>query len=422
MNKNTVKDIGWHSVKAALCALQLLILDFAARSSVGSLWEFLLRERLIYEEDLTVAALFSLIRPLTTFLMFLLLWRYYDSIDDRSFNRFRKDPATRRVFRDPGHLSELTVTVLGATPILTLALLPTAAYLPISPALRAVAAALLAFCVVAGCCALRMKLLADKWDRQKDMYVPENTGTVKHVLKRIFYAVIYLVALFLAIHLGYSLLIPVWGSLIISLGQIMFWPVVFGAAALLLWFLFFDGVRGLISRRKFMRRLEKLRDRGELSFEVHGHPYLSVLSERIFFGLTIVDVPHPDGKKRTETTYKVAIANCKHRRGVVVLCEGNIYRFMYAFNFRTIASHNWGGLSVASARIIAMPVGAVYTNHRFDFPEGEGERILLIDPTPRILCMPGHREGEMIALDNDSKIFGYTVYGKNSFVNILERT
>ena len=67
-----------------------------------TLWEFLLRERLIYEDDLTVAALFSLIRPLTTFLMFLLLWRYYDSIDDRSFNRFRKDPATRRVFRDPG--------------------------------------------------------------------------------------------------------------------------------------------------------------------------------------------------------------------------------------------------------------------------------------------------------------------------------
>jgi hypothetical protein len=36
--------------------------------------------------------------------------------------------------------------------------------------------------------------------------------------------------------------------------------------------------------------------------------------------------------------------------------------------------------------------------------------------------MYGLREGELITLDNDSEVFGYTVYGKNSFVNILERT
>lgn len=422
MYKNIFKDIGWHSAKAVLCALQLKWLDLMTQSSTGYLWNFLLREALIDEESKPILLLFSLIRPLVTVVMFLLLWRYYDSIDDRSFNRFRKDPSTRRVFRNPGWLAELGVTTAAVTYMLTLALLPTMSLIPLHPVLAVVAAILLSLIIAGGCTALRLKLLADRWDVQKDMSVPENTGNVKHVLKRIFYAAVYFVALALVINLGFSLLFPVWGSLIVALGQVMFWPVVFGVIALSLWFFFFDGIRGLISRRKFMRRLEKLRDRGELSFEVHGHPYLSVLSERVFFGLTIVDVPHHDGRKRKETTYKVAFANCKHRRGMVILCEGNVYRFMYSFNFRTIASHNWGGLSVASASIVTMPVGAVFTNHTFDFPEGEGERILLIDPTPRILCMPGPREGEMITLDNDSKIFGYTVYGKNSFVNVLERT
>ena len=422
MNKNIFKDIGWHSAKALLCILQLNILDLMTQSSTGYLWGFLLQEGLISEENKLVLVLFSLVRPLVSVIMFLLLWRYYDSIDDRSFNRFRKDPTTRRVFRNPGWLAELAVTVCGVTVVLTRAFLPTMLLIPRLPVLSVICAVAVALLLSLGCTALRLKLLAEKWEVQKDMYVPENTGTVKHVLKRVFYAVIYFVAMALVINLGFSVLFPVWGSLIVSLGQIMFWPVVFGALALALWFFFFDGVRGLISRRKFMRRLEKLRDRGELSFEVHGHPYLSVLSERIFFGLTIVDAPHPDGRKRTDTTYKVAIANCKHRRGVVVLCEGNVYRFMYAFNFRTISSHNWGGLSVASARIVALPVGAVFTNHSFEFPEGEGERILLMDPTPRILCMPGQRDGEMITLDNNSKVYGYTVYGKNSFVNVLERT
>ena len=107
---------------------------------------------------------------------------------------------------------------------------------------------------------------------------------------------------------------------------------------------------------------------------------------------------------------------------MVVLCDNNVYRFVYSIQFRTIAQQNWGGLSVASSRIVSMPVASFYTNHSFDFPEGEGKRILLVDPAPRVLCMHGFREGEMVALDNASEVFGYTVYGKRSFLNLLERT
>ena len=137
-------------------------------------------------------------------------------------------------------------------------------------------------------------------------------------------------------------------------------------------------------------------------------------------------MPHPDSRggrrKSKEITYKVAFANCRYRRGLVILCPNNTYRFVYSLQFRTIAQQNWGGLSVASSQIVSMPVASFHTNHSFDFPEGEGKRILIVDPAPRMLCMYGYREGELLTLDNDSEIFGYTVYGKNSFVNILERT
>ena len=171
-----------------------------------------------------------------------------------------------------------------------------------------------------------------------------------------------------------------------------------------------------------MNRLRELQERGELSMTVHGHPYLSVLSERISFGLTITDAPHPDSKQKQDTTYQVTFANCKRRRGTVVLCDRNIYQFLYTFQFNQITRFSHMGAASGGSNIISVPGASWFTSHTFDFPEGDGEKILLIDPTPHILAIRGFREGELMELDNASKVFGYTVYGKNSFVNMLERT
>ena len=181
-------------------------------------------------------------------------------------------------------------------------------------------------------------------------------------------------------------------------------------------------IRRLVDRRKFIKRLIRMRDKGELSFTIHGHPYLSVLFNRVFFGLTIVDTPHPDGKKRTDTTYTVGVISCRHRKGTVILCDHNVYRFMYALTIRGIGGFQTGTRLLAGAQFVTIPAGAWYTNHSFDFPEGDGEKILLIDPAPRVLAIHGQRANELIPQDNASQLYGYTVYGKNSFVNMLERT
>lgn len=425
--KTQTKDSLWHGGKALLCALQLFILDRITQFSVNYLLDFLLLERVVADDSVAVP-LFSLIRPVTTVILFIVLWRYYDSIDDRSFKRFcdtykdvTKPP---QLLRDPAYMTGMVTTVLCAAPVLTLSLIPPLRYVGLRSGECIAVGVAVAFLLMIVISLLRIKRLAEVWIIQKDLRTGnEKTRRVRHIVKRIFYAVIFFGSLCALVFLGFGTLIPVWGSFFLGIIRLLYKPILAIATILFVWLIVIRSIRRMLDRRKFLKRLNKMRERGELSYEIHGHPYLSVFSGRVAFGLTITDAPHPDGKRKKDTTYKVAVANCKYRRGMVILCANNIYRFVvFSLNFRTIAQQNWGGLSVASSQIVSMPVGAIHTNHTFDFPEGEGKRILLVDPAPRILCMPGRREGEVMTLDNGSEIFGYTVYGKNSFVNLLERT
>lgn len=412
MIRKAHRHILWHAGKAALCALQLWLLDATAKASVAVFLQFLLSEGIV----LTAHTLpLLLIRPAVTVALFFALWHYYDGIDDDSFNRFCDAPYT---LRDRGVLTEWLVTVLGATPILTVALYaPVACTALPAPAVWGIAAgaSLLFTAVAAG---LRLHALLARWNIQKDLRQKKEKT---RILRRVLYAVVYFVALFLLISLGFSMILPTWGSVMFTLARVLFFPIAGTLLTAWLGFRGFQLIRGLISRRKFLRRLARLRDKGELSFEIHGHPYLSLLSARFFFGLTVVDAPHPDGRRQTDTTYRVAVASCGYRRMTVILCDRNIYRFMYALQFHQIVRFGQMGAASAGARVLSVPGAAFFTNHSFEFPEGEGERILLIDPTPYTLAIYGTREGELLEQDNGSHVFGYTVYGKNAFVNLLER-
>ncbi len=425
LTKTPVKDILWHGGKALLCAAQLWIFHFVTMKSVGNLMSFLYTE-LVVREGEPAEVLLSLIHPVTLILLFFFLWRYYDNVDDRSFNRFCETYKDQT--KAPNLLKELpyavgfAVTVLSATPVISSALIPTLRHTGMRQGECAAVATAAALLLVAGLSILRLRRRSAVWIIQKDL----RTGNEKTRWgRRIFYAVIFFGAICALLFFGFSTLVPFWGSLILGIIRLLWKPILIIASALFLWLFVIRSARRIIDRRRFLKKLDTMKERGELSYEVHGSPYLSVLSERVFFGLTIIDKPHPDSRgsrRNRETTYKIAFANCRYRRGLVILCPNNVYRFVYSLQFRTIAQQNWGGLSVASSQIVSMPVASFHTNHSFDFPEGEGKRILLMDPAPRMLCMYGHREGELLTLDNDSEIFGYTVYGKNSFVNILERT
>ncbi len=425
LTQTKLKDMAWHAGKALLCAFQLLILCTITEKSVGYLLDFLFMELIIREGSVAVPLL-SLIVPVTVLILFIVVWRYYDNIDDRSFNRFcdtyKDEKKAPNLLREPPYVAGLVMTALCATPVLTASLIPCLGYTGLRGGECIAVGVAISLPAVTGLSILRIKRRAGIWVIQKDL----RTGNEKtRVVRRILYAAVFFGSLCLLVFVGFGTLIPVWGSFFLGIIRLLWKPILIIGSVLFLWLFVIRSIRHIIDRRKFMKKLEQMRERGELSFEVHGSPYLSVLSERVVFGLTITDVPHPESRgnrRKGDVTYKVAFANCRYRRGMVILCENNIYRFVYSLNFRTLAQHNWGGLSVTSTQIVSMPVASFHTNHSYDFPEGEGKRILLMDPAPRMLCMYGYREGELMTLDNASEVFGYTVYGKNSFLNVLERT
>ena len=409
------KDLLWHSGKALLCAVQLWILNGAAHSACAALVHYLLQEIIIRDKH---APWVSLLHPIVTVILFVVLWRYYDSIDDYSFNRFCDAPETPKLVDEPAYQMGLALTVLTVTPILTSALFPPLKALGLGAVLGMGVSILLALGISLGFSVHRLRNLEYTWTVQKKL----RTGPAKTKLFRtIAYAVLFFIALFLLAYAGISLL-PVGISLIesafmilfSSLGvMVLFLAVISGAVGL---------IRGFSSRCRFMKRLARLQERGELSYTVHGHPYLSVLFNKLSFGLTITDAPHPDGKKQGDTAYVVGVINTGRRKGTIILCDNQVYRFMYALRMRGIGGIRGGGNLIYGAQFVSVPAGAWYTNHGFRFPEGEGEHILLIDPTPRVLALHGRRADELITLDNASKVFDYTVYGKNSFLNMLERT
>ena len=422
LNKAKAKDIAWHSGKALLCGLQLLALCFISSRSIGQFIDFLKNDLIIRKGSAAEALLFFLL-PITAVILFAAFWRYYDHIDDRSFNRFRKayknDEQVPNLLREPAYRAGLIATVLCAAPVITLSLLLALRATGMGLFLCFIVSIPVSISLTVGLSLLRIRHRSALWFAQRNL--PVDTDKAR-IVPRILYAIVLFASVAAMIFLGFTILIPFFGSLILGIIRLLWKPILILGGILLLWLFLYHALRRMGARRKFLKRLTNMRDRGELSYEIHGSPYLSAFWERIPFGLTITDAPHPDGKRKGDITYQVAFANCRFRRGMVILCDNNVYRFVYSIQFRTIAQQNWGRLSVASSSIVSMPVASFYSNHSFDFPEGEGKRILLVDPAPRVLCMHGFREGELIVLDNASEVFGYTVYGKNSFLNLLERT
>ncbi len=401
------KDILWHGGKTLLCLVQFFCLTLGTFEGIAAMASQEV-------EDVATVPYLSLF-AIAQLVLFIALWKYYDNEDDRAFDRFCEAEETPVLLRDPAYLVGLVLTAIGGTLILSLSFAPLLR--AIFPALNDVPAAaialLLAALVAGGGSVLRLRRLGEVWSIQKTLRRPTDKR-IKPV-KRVLWAIIYFVALAFATQAVPALLMA-FGSLILTFILLLeeFVFLLLGIIVALWAFFFF---RQVAARRKFLGRLKSLRDKGMLSFEVHGHPYLSLLFRRVEYSLTIVDEPHPESRVKAPTTYQVAVANCNHRRMMVVLCPDNVFQIVLSLKIRAI-----GSIGLGRSDIMTIPLASIFLSHRFHFPEGEGKRILLVDPAPANLTMRGFRKGEYLPLDNASEQFGYIVYGKNSFLNVLERS
>ncbi len=405
-------DLLWQIGKAVLCVLQYAVLIYLSTYSLNTV--------VYYTYEQFPSPLFHILYLGVAVGFYWWLWTYCDKIDDRSFDRFCEAEEPPVLLREKPWRIALVISVLGATPGMAIAF--TECLLRFIPALSVWAlpiGLILSLGITTGLGILRVRALSSRWRVQKDLRRP-NDKKVKPVV-RVLYAVIYFGGLCLAV-LSCIYWMPVavaFGMSAVELFRefplLLFIPLVITVGSLI-WG-FWKYVWG---RVRFMKRLRRLREKGELSYTVHGHPYLSLFHPRAEFALTITDYPHPESRVKTPTTYRVAVANCRIRRMYVILCEDNIYQFMYTLQFRV---RNMRSMSVMATgqQVLTIPLASWFTTHHFDFPEGDGRPILLVDPAPYNLCMRGTREGELLPLDNASEIYGYTVFGKNSFLNMLER-
>lgn len=408
------KELFWHGGKTLLLALQFFFLTNAVSNSFLPI----LRDPEMNNQHL-LSALVLIAYPAITLIFFFVLWRYYDRNDDRSFSRFCQAAQGSRLLRTPAYVFGIILTVLTATPMIAKSFQPIFLHFGSESNQAQIFSLLVSLIVCGGGSVLRIMRLNSLWAIQKNLPDPQKKKPMS-VAKRILFAVIFFLALsFLAVMTSAITLFTVSALTILRL--LLIPSLIIGGAFFLLRYVILP-VRNIRARKKFIGRLQKLQEKGELSFTLHGHPYLSILSERIAFGLTVQDTPHPDAKNQEMRTYRVTFANCKRKRSMIILCDRNIYQFVYALRFNMITRFARMGAVNAGNNVVSMPGVVRLTNHSFEFPEGEGERVLLIDPPPIILAIRNESNHNLIEIDNGSQIYGYSVYGKNAFVNMLERT
>ena len=408
MKRNQTADNLWHVFKSLLCALQLYILFFLLRPQFVEMWD------VFAGEPGTMDTLGHLFPPTIVAALFFVLWNYYDTIDDRSFNRVCAAAEPPKFLRDPAYLLGIAVSALLVTPPLYSTFVPLFRHLRLGSG--AIALSLLsALLITVGGSLLRVSRLNTRWNIQSKM--PHDKPPSKPL--RIFYAAAFFVALLM---ISKALLIGMMLLTMILITAIL--PILIGVVLILLWCYVILPALNVSARRTFMNRLQALQDQGKITLTVYGHPYLSLFVRSLPFGMTVKvkSTPADDRDSPTEIPYRVTFANFYRRREIVILCHPNVYQFVYSLKFNHVDRFTRMGANQVGSRAVSLPGMVRYTTHAFDFPDGEGDAVLLIDRVPTVLAFRDeHNSNALFELDNASSVFGYTVYAKNAFLKLLER-
>lgn len=392
------------SLISLLISAQLLALDILTRLAVRQMLR-----RLALPPSLWTEA----VHLLTVMILFVCLWLYYDSIDDKGFADFCQDRNDRPLWDIPAHSAGLTVTVLTTAPILCFSLYGLLSEMGLHRVASSILAATGAVGFTVGGRFLLLARLRTLWTAQRDLV----TGKEKQrsALSRVLYAIVFFLSLCLAVWF----ILAMCGHQIVKYAELIphipLWLV--GITLLLL---LADGLTrfivALLARRRFLSRLAQLAERGAVTYTVEGHPYLSLLSSRLYAGVTVVHRTNVSNL-RHETVYRVGLIRGERRKSILILCRGQVYRFLHKLPGQGLVFQ-----SGSRGRIIHKPMYAWFESKAFDLPEGEGEGVLLVEPFPAVIAEQIADEEECFwELGIGSRSFGYTLHSPNSFLHLLER-
>lgn len=411
LKEQFVKNI-WQPLKAVICAIHLYPLYFITLKSQEG-----------FEASFSVlpSLAVDIFTPLTMVLAMFALWKFYDGIDDVSFVDLCCEEEPKPFLRRLTWLISLVISTVGCGIPVGWALWKAVAYSGMLPGVGIPLCMILGFALAFFIRGLLIFLLYRKWNEQKVYY--HGTERYPSLVKRIIQAGLFALALVLACVIGIATLL--WSAYTLAYGGILLmlnylWPIVF---AMVLIFVI-RRIKLLASRGKFLKRLKKMKERGDIHYDYMGHPYLSVLFRRVYFALIITDYKDGVGANKKPKTYRVVMVGTRKRR-LIIACENNTYQFKHEMRLRMGA----GAAMIASAGNInetGVAFRAWYSTHGVAFPETDipnSENVLIFDPVPYGIFIRTYAgRDDMTPLDNGSKVYGYTVWAKNSFANYLERS
>lgn len=443
--KESFIKYGWQCVKAVICFIQLFVCQALTELGMGAVvgdW---------YPIHVVLLAVNALV-------CIMVLYHFYDEIDDWSFLALKQekkalkgqktatpdpefadmealygdavpqgregdDVQPTHLMKKPGWIAAYLVgiVVFGymmgryLVPILSITGMPAALYVPLGYILGGL--------LFAGLRLWRVCALNNTWRIQIDLVKPgqkKYASLIKRILQCVF------------MHVAMAMICYYAGGVyvVVVLGVFLFNTVAnfakeFPAAAVaitvaLLTLLLWGKIRLLSRWGKFMKKLKKAKKKGEIDYTVEGNVYLAALFPKLYAGLVVTD---KERYKGDPVTYCVGICNVKSRREAVILCDEYRAQIRHSFNLRL------GGRALAIAASAENTDGRTghalfqwHTTVGLEFPEGEGERILLVDPAPTKLYLRDGQTERLQELDNGSRAYDYTVYTKNAFFNIIERT
>lgn len=404
----------WQPLKALLVAGQAWILWAMLKKTVPGLWTVMAWPAYLLESAGQGVILAG------TVIVTLIFWRHYDAIDDVSFLLFVHEPEPRPLICRATWLLSVGLSGIlcgclfaqSVRPLLALTSLPKPAA-AILPGVIGIAAA-------AGLRLWMVVSLGRTWREQRAIY--DEATTYTSVKGQILYSVLLFVGLWMFIRLLIRTGILV-GMAINAFGLIKLlftegWKLLLIIAGILLAIRFVLFLIQMRERRQYVRHIRALDNRQVITAKVYGHPYLSLLFPRMMFGFHITDA--------AGQAYNVGVANTGWKRGNVFACDHFTLQFMFQLRLRIAPKTT----AVGVVNPGSTEMGEWYTTHPVRKPPEDGlastgkrpqpvETVMLIDPAPRALW---ERTGcTRAALDNGSRVCGYTVYTKNAFTRMLER-
>ena len=179
-----------------------------------------------------------------------------------------------------------------------------------------------------------------------------------------------------------------------------------------------SAIKGLKTRRKLISRLNKIERLGYAKIKYNGHKYLSALFPKMMFSFELED---SQGKK-----YNTIVISCGKMNSPIYF-KKNEFLIERSVRLNNGALISRGGAYAQIVDVSKMggdqnPTNALtgyYIVLPLDFPDHEGERTVIINPTPTKVYVMDNVKAKPI--DTGEELFDYTVYNTTGFCNMVER-